>query len=405
MTHPPVLAGLFVIALLLLLKEASALLVPVTAALVLTFVFAPVVRMLRGWGLPETVGAGVVVAALLAVGALGASTLVEPATEWWDRAPSTLAQVMARIDRLRLTLPPAIAPASAPAPPRPARRGAAPLGAPAAAASAPAPAAGADPIAEQLATEGVALTRAFVGRFLAFCLSVAATVFLLYFLLASEHWVVQRSVEAIPRWRTRALVLGGLRSVQREISHFLGALAVVNLGVGIALGLAAWALGLPNPVLWGTVAGLLNFIPYLGPMIAASLLLMAGILTFDTLPAMLAPPAALLAIHAIESNFISPFFVGARLSLSPVSMCLSVMLWGWLWGMAGALMAVPILVALRALCRRYRRLRLISAYLEGTASPAIWKALRKPDDESRRRSHRARPASSTAPKAREPAKH
>ncbi|HJV70753.1 AI-2E family transporter [Ideonella sp.] len=404
-----VLAGLFVVALVLLLKEASALLVPVAAALVLTFVFAPVVRLLRGWGLPETVGAGLVVAALLAVGALGASTLVEPATEWWDRAPSTLAQVMARVDRLRLTMPPAIAPASAPATrPRPSPRRVAPevTEAPA---SAPAPAAGADPIKEQLATEGVALTRAFVGRFLAFCLSAAATVFLLYFLLASEHWVVQRSVQAIPRWRTRALVLGGLRSVQREISHFLGALAVVNLGVGIAMGLAAWGLGLPNPVLWGTVAGVLNFIPYLGPMISATLLLMAGILTFDTLPAMLAPPAALLAIHGIESNFISPFFVGARLSLSPVSMCLSVMLWGWLWGMAGAVMAVPMLVALRALCRRHRRLRLLSAYLEGAASPARWwaggdRAASLPGGGSRRRSRRSPPASSAAPRARGPAK-
>jgi len=368
-----VLAGLFVIALLLLLKHASALLVPVTAALVLTFVFGPVVRRLRGWGLPETAGAGLVVAALLAVGGLAASTLVEPATEWWNRAPSTLAQVMARVDRLRLTMPPAIGPAPASLPassPRPAaRRAGAEVPA-----SPPAAAAGGDPITQQIATQGVALTQAFVVRFLAFCLSAAATVFLLYFLLASEHWVVQRSVEAIPRWRTRALVLGGLRSVQREISHFLGALAVVNLGVGIAMALAAWGLGLPNPALWGTVAGLLNFIPYLGPMIAATLLLMAGILTFDTLPAMLAPPAALLAIHAIESNFISPFFVGGRLSLSPVSMCLSVMLWGWLWGMAGAVMAVPILVALRALCRRQRRLRLFSAYLEGASSPPHWRA-------------------------------
>jgi len=386
-----VLAGLFVIALLLLLKQASALLVPVTAALVLTFVFGPVVRRLRGWGLPETVGAGLVVAALLAVVGLAASTLVEPATDWWNRAPSTLAQVMSRVDRLRLTMPPAIGPAPASLPASSPRAAARRAGADVPA-SPPAAAAGGDPITQQIATQGVALTRAFVVRFLAACLSAAATVFLLYFLLASEHWVVQRSVEAIPRWRTRALVLGGLRSVQREISHFLGALAVVNLGVGIAMALAAWGLGLPNPALWGAVAGLLNFIPYLGPMIAATLLLMAGILTFDTLPAMLAPPAALLAIHAIESNFISPFFVGARLSLSPVSMCLSVMLWGWLWGMAGAVMAVPILVALRALCRRQRRLRLFSAYLEGASSPPRWRA----------GPHKLPP--STAPTARAPAK-
>jgi predicted PurR-regulated permease PerM len=265
---------------------------------------------------------------------------------------------MSRLDRLRIVIP------SAPV---------APVAVPKSAARRPTVAEleelRPDPIKEHLATEGFALTRAVLGRMVSFCLSAAATVILLYFLLASEHWVISRSVEAIPRRRSRALVLAGLRSVQQEISHFLGALAVVNVGVGIAMAIASWWLELPNPVLWGTVCGLLNFIPYLGPMIGATLLLIAGILTFDTLPEIIAPAAALLAIHATESNFISPFFVGRRLSLSPVSMCVSVMFWGWLWGMAGAVMAVPLLVAVRALCKRHRKLRLLNAYLEGTQRP------------------------------------
>jgi predicted PurR-regulated permease PerM len=354
------LTGLLAVAIILLLKETAALMVPIAAALVLTFVFAPVVRWLRRHGVRETIGAGVVVVLLLAVTGLLASTLAGPATEWWDRAPTTMAQVMGRLDRLRILLPTST---SAPAPaaaPRPAR------GRPSAAdleQLRP------DPIKEHLATEGFALTRAVLERLVGFCVSAAATVILLYFLLASEHWVISRSVEAIPRRRSRALLLGGLRSVQQEISHFLGALAVVNIGVGIAMSIAGWWLELPNPVLWGTVCGLLNFIPYLGPMISATLLLIAGILTFDTLPQIIAPAAALLAIHATESNFISPFYVGSKLSLSPVSMCLSVMFWGWLWGLAGAVMAVPLLVALRALCKRQRKLRLLNAYLEGTQRP------------------------------------
>ncbi|WP_374672909.1 AI-2E family transporter [Ideonella sp.] len=368
--------GLFAIALVALLKAASALLVPITAALVLTFVFQPMVRWLRRRNVPETIGAGVVVAALLvATGGLTA-TLIEPATEWWERAPETLSRVMARVDRLRAVLPilapahpaPVVVPVEVPPRP-PARRrpAAAEAAAPAAAAASQPPAS--DPIAETIATQGVALTGAFVSQFLAFCLSASATVILLYFLLASEHWVLSRSVEAIPRQRARALMLAGLRSVQREISHFLGALAVVNLGVGAAMVGAAWLLGLPNPVLWGTVCGILNFIPYLGPVIGSVLLTMAGVLTFDTVPQVLAPAAALLIIHAVEANFVSPIFVGRRLSLSPVFMCLSVMFWGWLWGIAGAVMAVPILVALRALTKRQRRLRLLTAYLEGTRRP------------------------------------
>lgn len=367
--------GLFAIAVVALLKVASALLVPITAALVLTFLFQPMVRWLRRRNVPETIGAGVVVAGLLlATGGLTAA-LIEPATEWWERAPETLSRVMARVDRLRAVLPilapahpaPVLAPVETPPRPAARRRAAAAEAAPPATAASQPPAN--DPIAETIATQGVALTGAFVSQFLAFCLSASATVILLYFLLASEHWVLSRSVEAIPRQRARALMLAGLRSVQREISHFLGALAVVNLGVGAAMAGAAWLLGLPNPVLWGTVCGILNFIPYLGPVIGSVLLTMAGVLTFDTLPQVLAPAAALLVIHAVEANFVSPIFVGKRLSLSPVFMCLSVMFWGWLWGIAGAVMAVPILVALRALTKRQRRLRLLTAYLEGTRRP------------------------------------
>ncbi|MGM9486373.1 AI-2E family transporter [Ideonella sp. YS5] len=354
------LSGLLVIAIILLLKETAALLVPIAAALVLTFVFAPVVRWLRRHGVRETIGAGVVVVLLLGVTGLFASTLARPAAEWWDRAPTTVAQVMARLERLRIAFP-----VSTPVPPA----SAAPRAAKGRPTTADLEELRPDPIKEHLATEGFALTRAVLVRLVGFCVSAAATVILLYFLLASEHWVISRSVEAIPRRRARALLLAGLRSVQREISHFLGALAVVNLGVGIAMSVAAWWLELPNPVLWGTLCGLLNFIPYLGPMIGATMLLMAGLLTFDSLPQIVAPAAALLAIHATESNFISPFYVGKQLSLSPVSMCLSVMFWGWLWGLAGAVMAVPLLVAVRALCKRQRRLRLFNAYLEGTRKP------------------------------------
>lgn len=359
------LLGLLAIAVIGLLRFASALLVPVVAAFVLTFIFAPVVRRLKRHGITETLGAGVVVVALIGTVALLFSMLVGPAAEWWERAPTTLAQLTARFDHLNISLP------GTPQPPvgassRAARQRAA---AAAAAAASQAQALPTESIKEQLANEGVALTRALIGRVVSFCVSAAATVILLYFLLASEHWVVSRSVEAIPRRRSRALFLAGLRSVQREISQLFGALAVVNFGLGVAMAVATWWLGLPNPVLWGVVSGALNFIPYLGPIIASVLLTLAGILTFDTVPAMLAPAAALVVIHGIEANLVSPFFVGKRLFLSPVAMCLSVMFWGWLWGIAGAVMAVPILLAARAVCKRRRSLRIWHVYMEGSHRP------------------------------------
>ncbi len=354
------LRGLLAIAIIALLKVADDLLIPVALALLLTFVLAPPVRTLRRYGIPEALGAALVVFTLLSCTVLMGAALSGPAAAWWERAPTTMAQVMAQVDRLRAALPVF----GAPTPPPPVSQS------PRARAQAERTAAAQpDPVKERLATEGITLTRAVIGKVFTFSLSATATVILLYFLLASEHWVLTRSVEAIPRRRSRALLLAGLRCAQREIGRFVASLAFINVGVAVATYGAMWWLGLPNPLLWGVMAGVLNFIPYIGPIITVALLSLAGMLTFDTAGAMLAPPALFLLIHAIESNIVSPWFVGRRLALSPVAVCLSGMVWGWAWGIAGAMMAVPALVGLRSVCKRQRRLKLLCAYLEGGYQP------------------------------------
>jgi predicted PurR-regulated permease PerM len=360
--------GLFTVALILLLQHAQALLLPIATAVVLTFVLSPAVRWLRRRGLPEYAGAAVLVATLLGGTSLVGSALVEPAAQWWERAPSAIERLLDRFDELRRSIPLL-------APPPPAASEVAPAASPAARARQPRPRGidirvadppppPRDPLKERIASEGLAFTGAVLGHALSIGLSLAATVILLYFLLASEHWMLVRTVEAIPRRRTRALVLCGVRAAQREIARFIATLAVINLGVALCTSLAMAWIGLPNPVLWGTVAGVLNFIPYLGPLMTVGVLLGAGLISFGT-DLMLAPALAFLAIHAIESNLVSPWFVGRQLSLSPLSVFLSVMFWGWLWGIAGALIAVPLLVGIRSVCKRNRRLRLIALYLEG----------------------------------------
>jgi predicted PurR-regulated permease PerM len=354
------LRGLLAIAIIALLKLADDLLIPIAVALLLTFVLAPPVRTLRRYGIPEALGAAIVVFTLLSCTVLMGAALSGPAAAWWERAPTTMAQLMAQVDRLRAALP-AFGP---PAPPPPASQS------PRARAQAErAAAAQPDPVKDHLATEGMALTRAVITKVFTFSLSATATVILLYFLLASEHWVLRRSVEAIPRRRSRALLLAGLRCAQREIGRFVASLAFINVGVAVATYGAMWWLGLPNPLLWGVMAGVLNFIPYIGPVIIVALLSLAGMLTFDSAGAMLAPAAMFLLIHAVESNIVSPWFVGRRLSLSPVAVFLSVMFWGWAWGIAGAMMAVPALVGVRSVCKRQRRLKLLCAYLEGDYRP------------------------------------
>lgn len=343
------------------LREARPLLAPVFIAIVLTFVLAPVVRLLRRrLRLPEVLGAAIVVSALLASTVPLALSLAQPAAEWWERAPTTMARLLAEFDRLRATLP-----GLGPPPPPPQVVVVRNAGRAGAAASAPAATPPADPVKERIASEGVAFTGTLLSHGVSFAVSTAATVILLYFLLASEHWMLSRCVEAMPRRRTRALLLGGVRAAQREIGRFLASLGIINATVGVLTALAVWQLGLANPTLWGVVAGVLGLVPYIGPLIITALLLAAGMTSFDHWSAMVSPALAFLAIHAVESNVVSPWFVGRRLMLSPISVFLSVMFWGWLWGIPGALIAVPILIAVRALCRRSRRLRLLCRFLEG----------------------------------------
>jgi predicted PurR-regulated permease PerM len=336
--------GLLFIAVVFLLEHARPLLLPVAIAIVFTFVLAAPVRALRRAGIHEYIGAGLVIAAVLGLIVLVAALIAAPAAAWWSRAPVIVHELVESLQRWRDALFPYATPA--------------PL------ARAPA-AIAADPFNERLAIEGWTFTRLAIGETISFAVTASATVILLYFLLASEQWLVTRTTAAIRRPRTRALVLAGVRQAQRDIGLFITTMSLVNVALGIATGLALWLIGLPNPVLWGTTTAVLAFIPYLGPLLIAVLLLLAGSVTFGTGLAMLGPPAAFLALHGIEANFLSPMIMGHRLRLNPVFVFLSVMVWGWLWGVAGAFIAVPLLLGLRAVCKRSRRLRLVCVYLEG----------------------------------------
>lgn len=337
--------GLLFVAVVFLLEHARPLLLPVAIAIVFTLVLAAPVRAMRRVGIHEYVGAAIVVAAVLGLLVVVFALIAAPAAAWWARAPLIVHELVEALQGWRDAMFPYTAPA-------PLVRG-------------PAALPPADPLNERLAIEGWNFTRLAIGETISFAVSASATVILLYFLLATERWLVDCTAAAIRQPRTRALVLSGMRQAQRDIGLFISTMSLVNVALGVATGLALWAIGLPNPVLWGTTTAVLAFIPYLGPLLIAVLLLLAGSVTFGTGLAMLGPPAAFLALHGIEANFLSPLIMGHRLRLNPVFVFLSVMVWGWLWGVAGAFIAVPLLLALRAVCKRSRRLRLVGIYLEG----------------------------------------
>ena len=297
-------------------------------------------RALAARGVPAYLGAGVVVAAALGAIAVVGALVAAPAAAWWARAPEIGQSLLEAVQRWRDALFPYATPAAL------ARQGES------------------TGIAERLATEGWTFTRLAIGETLSFAVSASATVILLFFLLASERWLVARTVAAIRRRRTRARLLAALQDAGHDIGLFIGAMGIINAALGVATGLVLWWIGLPNPLLWGVTTAVLAFIPYLGPLVIALLLLAAGSVAFGTGAAMLAPPAAFLVLHGIEANFLSPVFMGHRLRMPALFVFLSVLVWGWLWGVAGTFIAVPMLLALRAAARRFRRLQPIAVYLD-----------------------------------------
>ncbi|HKO66673.1 MAG TPA: AI-2E family transporter [Burkholderiaceae bacterium] len=346
------------VALIFLLRTARDVVLPVAIAIILTFLLAPVARMLRNRGLNDALAAAVVVVGLLLTLGFLASRLVEPASEWLARAPTSVQQLIDSYERLRRSIP-------FMAPPEIALRPTVTTkGRPAAEivpANTPAPP---DPLKDKIAIEGIALTGSLIKQATWVTVSTIATIILLFFFLASERWLMARTVEAIPKRRVRVAVIGGFRAAQRDIARYLGTQAMINAGVGVATTLALMVIGFPSPILWGVIISILAFIPYLGPLLFVALLLLAGTITYTTFGEIIAPAAAYAAINIIESNFIAPWIVGRRLEMSPLFVFLGVMVCAWMWGVAGAFLAVPLLVVIRSAARRSKSLRLWCVYLD-----------------------------------------
>ena len=140
-----------------------------------------------------------------------------------------------------------------------------------------------------------------------------------------------------------------MRDVQDRVASYIITVAQINFGVGVIVALGAWGLGLTAPVMWGGLAMALNFLPYVGPLTMVGLLALIGLGTAETIPLGLIPPLLFLALHTVEANVVTPSLLGARFTLNPVMILLSISYFSWIWGVIGALLSVPILLTLTAL--------------------------------------------------------
>jgi predicted PurR-regulated permease PerM len=192
---------------------------------------------------------------------------------------------------------------------------------------------------------------------------VGETLVLLFLLLASGETFTHKLVQTLPRPRDKRQAVEICREVQQGVSTYLFSVALINVGLGVVVGGALYLTGLPNALMWGGVVAVANFIPYFGPIVGMVTVGLAGLLAFDTLGRGLLPAGAYFLLHFVEANFITPHILGRRFTLNPVVIFVALMFGLWLWGAAGALLAVPLLVTAKVVCDHVPALRVLSGFL------------------------------------------
>jgi predicted PurR-regulated permease PerM len=155
------------------------------------------------------------------------------------------------------------------------------------------------------------------------------------------------------------------QKIESDISAYLITITIMNAAVGTATAIVTWFTGLGDPILWGTVTFLLNYVPILGPASGVVILLLAGLLTIDTLWGALLPAVLYLGIHLAEGEVITPTLLARRFTLNPVLVIVSLIFWFWMWGAAGAIIAVPMLAIAKIICDRVQPLAALGHFLEG----------------------------------------
>lgn len=166
----------------------------------------------------------------------------------------------------------------------------------------------------------------------------------LFFVLLGRTELRRALVIGFKDHESRLRTLKIWNDIEHQLTSYLSVVVVINLVVGIGAGVIAYAVGLPSALAWGVLAMILNFIPYLGAVIMELILLAVGLVTFPTLTHALAAPVIYLAFTTLEGHFITPGIMGRRLTLSPLIVFLALVFWTWLWGPAGAFLAVPLLI-------------------------------------------------------------
>ena len=318
------------------LWAAQGLILPVLLAMFFALVGNPIIRALQRLWLPRFLGALLVLVGGLAATFWLGSQLIQPAGEWVRQAPRELTQLTPKL--LKMTKP---------------------MQAANQAAQNIARAAGGESTSKPVQVVKTEVndpykTLTTTPRLLA---SVLAVVLLTFFFMVYGDSLQRNALALLPNRQQKKLTVDILQSIEREISRYVLTISVINAVVGLVFAAALYWLKVPLPeaLLWGTMAAILNFAPYVGPLIGIIIMLLMGFVAFDDWQALI-PAGIYLVLHTLEGQILTPIMLGRQMRLSPLILILALMVFGWLWGIVGLLLAVPLLVCVKLVLGRIEEL-------------------------------------------------
>jgi len=336
---------LAVLATLYTMYFAREFFVPIVFAVLLNFLLCPLIRVLKRIRIPPPAGAALVVLALAGGVGAGVYSLAGPAQTLANSAPETLARANTKLRALFL--------ARVQKATRQVERAASTLG---------------DPTEGRPPRQVVVNTSPTIGsRILGTTQIIVAGVVeiavLLYFLLAGGDLFLQKFIKMLPRLGDKRKAVNVARAIEAAVSAYLSTALFVNLAEGLVVGLCLWALGMPSAALWGAMIVVVEFVPYLGALTGVVVLALAGLANFDNVGHALLIPTSYLAINLIQANLVTPLLLGHRLTLNPVAIFVGLTFFFWIWGVAGAFLAVPLLATLKIVCDHIGSLAALGEFL------------------------------------------
>jgi predicted PurR-regulated permease PerM len=336
------LTGLFVLAIFYTIYVMRAILLPLVLAVLLSYLLRPIIRALGRARVPAALSSAIILIGALGIIGYGASYLAAPAAGWLQKAPYSLQQLQWKLSPLKQPME-KVAQASGEIEK---------LATPDAAPSKQTVEVRHHPITDLL----VLRTPEFIG-------GAVLLLILLYFLLAYDGVFLGKLIRLLPNLSDKKRAVCIANEIEDQISRYLFTVTMINLCLGAAVGTAVGVLGLRNPLMWGALVAALNFVPYLGALTGIICVTLGAILSFNSFSYALVFPGVYLLFASLEGNFVTPWIMGKSLTLNPVLILLSLTFWGWMWGIAGVILAVPILATFKIFCSHLEPMQPVAEFL------------------------------------------